>query len=239
MTPLTRPYPPWAPRGTSASGEPDVLSKHRAGISQKCLHLCLSEINLPLIPLLTDKSHPVYFGGQGWTACRSACSAWENNEDRLYGEEKKPCICLQKPLCKRFPPPPLPPQSRSDGPTLLQPQHSKRDAPPATERGKGVKLRDAETCPVPQPETPPRCSSLLPGSTTGGLGELYLQPHALASIVLERSERSETSIYEQPSGRAMAAFAEPQQGAGAAGPRGTAAEHSKTEYAENMTCNPS
>lgn len=135
--------PPEVPESLISS-QNTTLGSHKSACSSVSQSRSVTSL---LILLLTDKAHPVYSGGQGRLHAQLGKTTKTG-----FMEKKKPCICVQKPFCNRFPHSLVPLQSYSDVPMLLQPQHSMRDA---TERGKGVKLYSGETCTGPQTETTP------------------------------------------------------------------------------------
>lgn len=121
--------------------EPAVLSKHRTATSQSTEPACAS----PLIPLLADKSHPVYSGGQ---ICRLSLGTPRTRA--LWTGEKNPASVCTKRLGK-------------DSHPLCSAPQGRRDPPTAMERGQSHVGRGPELCPhqehpqcpqFPQPESP-------------------------------------------------------------------------------------
>lgn len=115
--------PSTGPRDTDlCERQPDVLSQHCPG-SHKALAQSRA-LASPLILLLTDKSHPVYFGaGAGAGAGLLADLRAQLGQTTRTGfvQREKTCTCLHKPFGKRFPPSLLMLQPQSNGPRAIAP----------------------------------------------------------------------------------------------------------------------
>lgn len=76
---------------------------------------------LPFNPLLTDKSHPVYFGAGAGPLADLRAQLGQTTRTGFVQSEKT-CTSLHKPFGKRFPPSLLVLQPQSDGPRAIAPR---------------------------------------------------------------------------------------------------------------------